>query len=158
LDELRKKGYIVLHDLIGDDFNVDHVAIGPGGVFAIETKTWRKPTDHDAQIDYDGTRVTVEGHDRNADPVGQAKALSDFIRDLLRKNCGRVTFVRSVVLFPGWYVNEPSPTPEVWVLNPTRFLGYVANEMERLRPDEIAFFSERLAVVSRDGRRRAREK
>jgi len=43
LEGLRGQGYAVFHDLVGDDFNVDHVIIGPAGAFTIETKTWSKP-------------------------------------------------------------------------------------------------------------------
>ena len=40
LDEYcRQRGYAVIHDLKADAFNVDHILIGQGGVFAIETKT-----------------------------------------------------------------------------------------------------------------------
>jgi hypothetical protein len=39
LERLREQRYQVFHDLVGDGFNVDHVLIGPAGVFTIETKT-----------------------------------------------------------------------------------------------------------------------
>src|ERR1700677_3526682 len=42
LDPLRKCGYEILHDVVGGNFNVDHVVIGPTGVFVIETKTRSK--------------------------------------------------------------------------------------------------------------------
>jgi hypothetical protein len=35
LERLRERGYTVFHDLIGSGFNVDHVLIGPAGVFTI---------------------------------------------------------------------------------------------------------------------------
>src|ERR1051326_331627 len=38
LEELRSNGYRPIHDIVGDGFNVDHVLVGPRGVFAIETK------------------------------------------------------------------------------------------------------------------------
>ncbi|HWM25732.1 MAG TPA: nuclease-related domain-containing protein [Chthoniobacterales bacterium] len=38
LDDLRGSGYRAFHDLVGDGFNIDHVVVGPAGVFAIETK------------------------------------------------------------------------------------------------------------------------
>jgi len=34
----------VLHDLIGERLNVDHVVIGERGVYMVETKTWRSET------------------------------------------------------------------------------------------------------------------
>ena len=38
LDELRSSGYRAFHDFVGDGYNIDHVVVGPAGVFAIETK------------------------------------------------------------------------------------------------------------------------
>jgi hypothetical protein len=43
LDDLTASGYVILHDrlLPGLRTNIDHVAIGPAGVFVIETKNLR---------------------------------------------------------------------------------------------------------------------
>lgn len=38
LNRLYAQGYDVFHDIDGGGFNIDHVAVGPAGVFAIETK------------------------------------------------------------------------------------------------------------------------
>src|SRR5438876_69039 len=38
LDELRSLGYRPFHDLLGTGYNIDHVIVGPAGVFVIETK------------------------------------------------------------------------------------------------------------------------
>lgn len=43
LNQLMHYGYYVFHDFPGDHFNIDHVVIGPAGVFAVETKTRSKP-------------------------------------------------------------------------------------------------------------------
>jgi len=42
LEELRSGGAIILHDIMADGFNVDHVVISPKGLFVIETKTRSK--------------------------------------------------------------------------------------------------------------------
>lgn len=39
LDRLERGGWRVLNDVFFDKVNVDHVAVGPGGVFAVETKS-----------------------------------------------------------------------------------------------------------------------
>lgn len=39
LDDLRGSGARVLHDLLADGFNLDHVVVSERGIFAIETKT-----------------------------------------------------------------------------------------------------------------------
>jgi hypothetical protein len=38
LDLLMMNGWQVFHDLPADGFNIDHVVVGSGGVFAVETK------------------------------------------------------------------------------------------------------------------------
>ena len=43
LDLLRDDGCRVLHDVVGDSFNVDHVVIAPQGIYTVETKTFSKP-------------------------------------------------------------------------------------------------------------------
>jgi hypothetical protein len=42
LDRLTRDGYVVLHDLAvpGSPANLDHLVIGPSGVFAIDSKQW----------------------------------------------------------------------------------------------------------------------
>ena len=42
LETFRAEGFDVMHDICEDGFNVDHVLIGPPGVFVVETKTHRK--------------------------------------------------------------------------------------------------------------------
>jgi Nuclease-related domain len=43
LDQLERRGWVVLHDLAipGSRANLDHLAIGPGGVFVIDSKQYR---------------------------------------------------------------------------------------------------------------------
>jgi hypothetical protein len=36
LEALWKSGYQVFHDIIGDGFNIDHVLIGPAGIFTVQ--------------------------------------------------------------------------------------------------------------------------
>jgi hypothetical protein len=42
LDRLTREGYVVFHDLAvpGSDANVDHLVIGPTGLFVIDSKQW----------------------------------------------------------------------------------------------------------------------
>ena len=53
LDALRDEDCYVTHDLTGDKFNVDHVVIGPHGIFTVETKTISKPLKGSAKVLYD---------------------------------------------------------------------------------------------------------
>lgn len=73
LERLREGGYHVFHDLVGDGFNVDHVAVGPAGVFSIETKTFSKPVRGDAKIHFDGQTILVNGITPERDPSFKPK-------------------------------------------------------------------------------------
>jgi hypothetical protein len=49
LRALERRGWVIVHDVDRSRGNVDHLAIGPRGVFAIETKTARRGPDELAQ-------------------------------------------------------------------------------------------------------------
>jgi hypothetical protein len=146
LDELRAIGFSVFHDIPGDGFNVDHVLIGPGGVFAIETKTWSKPAGRKAVIEYDGKQVVVDGMAPDRDPVTQAEASADHVRDTLQRMTNREVLVRPVVLFPGWWVNSKVRDARTWVLNPKALAGFLEKEPARLAREDVALFSDRLTI------------
>ena len=127
LEGLRENGYRVLHDIVGDGFNIDHVLIGPTGVYTVDTKTISKPTKGECKIVYDRESVSINGFTPNRDPIVGAKAQADWIKKkFLKEAIPRDLPVRPVVLYPGWFVVEPNGS-EVWVLNPDRFFGYVKN-------------------------------
>lgn len=108
LEELRLHGYKVFHDVVGDGFNLDHVVIGRAGVFAVETKTWSKPRRGEAGIAFDGTRLKVGDRKPDERVVIQARAQAAWLRELLNASTGRPFLVRSVVLFPGWFIEQSS--------------------------------------------------
>lgn len=49
LERLRESGYQIFHDVVGENFNLDHVNVGPGRSANIETKTRSKPTQGNAR-------------------------------------------------------------------------------------------------------------
>ena len=119
LDTLRDDRFRVLHDVQGVGFNVDHVLVGPQGVFTIETKTIRKPVSGMAQISYDGEHIRIGRFEPSRDPVVQARAEASWLRQLLQESTGKRFSVRPVVVFPGWFVEQPTGLdPLVWVLEP----------------------------------------
>ena len=53
-NSLTEAGYRVYHDLPAEGFNIDHVAVGRNGVFAMETKGRSKPAKGNVTVVYDG--------------------------------------------------------------------------------------------------------
>lgn len=140
-EHTRPLGYQVLHDLQGDGFNVDHVLVGPGGVFAVETKTISKPAKGQSSVTYDGETVTVNGFRPDRDPVVQAKACASWLRDIIGKSTGRSVAVRPIVLYPGWFVERMPQGAEVWVLNEKAAVSFLANTERRLPDEDVALIS-----------------
>jgi hypothetical protein len=78
LAELEAEGYVVLHDRRkpGSDGNIDHVIVGPTGVFVVETKSYTGP------LTVDGNDVYVGGR-RRTDIVHQARSEADVVEAIL---------------------------------------------------------------------------
>jgi Nuclease-related domain len=117
LERLRADGGQVFHDVPGDGFNLDHVVISTHGIYAIETKTWSKPWPN-AQVVVDGDTLTVAGQVPARNPMIQVTSAAKWLETLLRESTGKRFFVRGVVVFPGWFVEQRGPTGDVWVLEP----------------------------------------
>lgn len=142
LERLREQGYHVYHDVIGSGFNVDHVLIGPAGVFTIETKTWSKPVAGRAEVVFDGEKIAVGVAAPELDPIIQAKAQASWLRSLLAESTGRQFGVRPTILFPGWFIsNTEGSFKDVWVLEPKALPAFLANEPTRLSREDIKLAS-----------------
>lgn len=138
LERLREQGFNVFHDVVGKGFNVDHVLIGPPGVFTIETKTWSKPTNTRAEVVFDGDRLKIGSLEPDRDPIIQAKAQAGWLRSLLAESTGRTFDVRPAIVFPGWFIaNSAGSFKEVWVLEPKALPAFLSNEPVRLSSDDV---------------------
>ena len=142
LERLRESGYQVFHDLIGAGFNVDHVLIGPAGVFTVETKTWSKPQRGEARIKFDGEEITVAGREPERNPVVQARAQAGWLKGLLAESTGCQFEVFPVVVFPGWYIEQSNDSlKKIWVLEPKALAKFLGNKPQCLTPDEVKLAS-----------------
>jgi len=128
LDKLREHGYAVLHDIVGDGFNVDHVVLSYHGIFTIETKTVSKRDG--TKIDFDGDNIVIGGRVSGNDVIIQSEAEAKWLCNLLTATTGKRLPVKPVLVFPGWFV-EPMPKAikeRVWVLNPKSVPSFIKNE------------------------------
>ena len=105
--DLLPNGYVVFHDIQLEDgkkrFNVDHLLIGPNGVFAIETKNYSKPKRGDVKVTYDGKRVRWNGVAHKEDEARQAVAVAMAAKDFIFKETGLKVYVKPVLCAVGWY-------------------------------------------------------
>jgi hypothetical protein len=149
LERLREKGYRVFHDIVGDGFNIDHVLIGPTGIYSIETKTISKPAKGACEVSYDGEKISVNGFTPDRDPIVQAKAQANWLHAFVKEAIGNTLDVRPIVLYPGWYVKPQPKGVKVWVLNPDALPGFIRNEKTFLDAKDVQSIEYCLATYSR---------
>jgi hypothetical protein len=137
LDSFRLKGYGVLHDIAGDNFNIDHVVISPQGIFVIETKTARKVKGEHVGVEkgqlFIGSTTWGEG------PIIQSIAAGKWLGQLLKSSTGKDFPIRSVLVFPDWFV-EPIPSDlkkKLWILNPKALPSWIDGEPIRIQDEDV---------------------
>ncbi len=145
LEQLRERGHVVFHDIPGTEFNVDHVLIGPAGVFTVETKTYSKSLTRKSKVIFDGETILVDGHKPDRDVLGQANAQATWLSEVLRKSTGRHFHVRPVIVYPGWFVKQAgSRNKDIWVLNPKALPAFLDHEPSRLCSEDVSLVSSHL--------------
>lgn len=151
LEDLRRQGCHVLHDIPGHRGNIDHAVVALSGVYAVETKTYRKPVDRNEKARFDGRSLIINGMDRGAELLGQVSAERDELKRLVKELTGKDVPVRAVILLPGWYVDTAGPWRKsgIWVLHPGMLPAFLRNEPAVLRPDEVELIKSSLATYVR---------
>jgi hypothetical protein len=123
LNQLMRDGYYVYHDFPDGKFNIDHIIVGPSGVFAIETKARSKPASKDrkadAKVKYDGKCLRFP-NGTDVESLDQAKRQAEWLSKWLRSSTGEAVRVRPVVALPGWFV-ERTASGGIAVINPKNF-------------------------------------
>jgi hypothetical protein len=157
LEPLKARGYRVFHDVpCGDTnspFNIDHVVVGPGGVFAIETKTRRKGRARggfaEHEIIYDGSVLAYPwGEDRHG--LDQAQRQARWLADWLAQQLGLHAPVWPLLTFPGWMIIRRG-TGAVVVLNPKELPAAIeSRDATALDPQQIDLIARQLDARCRD--------
>lgn len=82
----------IFHDYVAGKDHIDHVAVTPSGIYAIETKFWS------GKVTLEDGRILVDGKLPARSPVGQALREADEIRNKLRA-MGWTGYITPVVAF-----------------------------------------------------------
>jgi hypothetical protein len=162
LSGLAAHGYQTFHDLPdttrdGKACNIDHVLVGPEGVFVIETKFRGKDSASRKRITVTPEALLVDGRPVQPDPREQARACADSVRRRLGARVGAELHVRPVVIMPSWYTENgfggAAPSDGCWVLNENA----LANTLKKARHERLAGPSLNQVVAELDAWSRQRE-
>lgn len=108
LSQLASLGYRVFHDFPADNFNINHIAVGPQGVFAVETKgraKKRKQENDNWKLKFDGKKIIFPGWSED-EPVKQAKRQSSWLAKWLENSTGEKYKTTPVLAIPGWWIDR----------------------------------------------------
>ena len=139
LDALKEKGFRIFHDIIGENFNIDHVIICSKGIFSIETKTISKPSKGKAEISYNGQTLLINNDKPERNPIVQAEAQARWLKNMLKESTGKIFNVQPIVVYPGWYVLDDANNLQhkVWVLNPKRLNYFIEDKKEIIQNKDL---------------------
>jgi len=128
LNQLMHEGYHVFHDFSFGTENVDHVLVGPGGIFSIETKYKRKDrrADDGQKVFFNGKRLRFGAYETSA-PLDQARHQSKRLLKIV-KHVANGRTVQPVVVYPGWFVEQEKGEVDVIVLNDQRLITWLAKQ------------------------------
>lgn len=158
LDKLPE-GYHVFHNfpvtpgIYGQD--LDHIVVGPTGVFVIETKMQRKRRARKNfavdKVFYDG-RQLIWPWAEDTHGLQQATNEAEWLTKWIRQMTGLDLAARPVLALPGWWVETRTPGP-VAVHNPKNLPSYILGKGTRtLDPQQIDLIARQLDSRCRDVR------
>lgn len=149
LEWFRTAGFFVFHDVPMEKANIDHVLIGPRGIYTIETKTLSKPANQPPRVTVTTDQVRVAGQPMSRNPIPQAKAQARWLHQLFNESRFK-GFVQPVVVFPGWFV-EPFDMKAVgvWVIEPKALDSFLARQAEVLSADQVSALASALSSYIR---------
>jgi hypothetical protein len=148
LEELRVDGYKPTHDIVGENFNIDHVLVGPGGVFAIETKF---RTGKGEVTFRNGEGLFVDGFPEEKDCLKQARGNAAAVAQIIEETCGKREWVTPLVVFVGdWRVKDDWHDTDTRVFTPDRLARYIRNQQPKLKRSEIELIASHLERSARD--------
>jgi len=124
------EGYVVLHDVACPYGNIDHVVVGPNGVFAVETKS------HAGRVKMADGKLLVNGELPEKDFIAQALRNALWLRYLLKEKLGLEIFVQAMVVFSRAFVESAPPVKRVTVTYAGRLSRLITQGKSKAIPVE----------------------
>jgi hypothetical protein len=151
--EVAGAGYASFHDVPKDGRgNIDHVVVGPGGVFVIETKLCSQqkppPKTKRNRLWFDGARtVFPSGH--RVDSAPQVERHVAVMAGWIRSIAADVP-VQALLVYPGWEVHQTQRCEGVKAMSANQLRHYFRDLPSMLKPEEMAAIRSMLDKRCRD--------
>lgn len=113
LNHIMREGFYVFHDFPEEHNNIDHVVVGPSGVFAVETKGRPKPDKGrgtvDAKVIYNGESLCFPDKANDTAAIHQARKQAATLSKWLSSAVGEPVKARPALALPGWFIDRKKP-------------------------------------------------
>ena len=149
LDRIRSKGFVAFHDLPGTgSSNVDHVVVGPSGIYAIETKA----RIGSGTISYgNDNELIFGGRINDGRSLRQARGSAQAVLSQLKNQLGWHCRVKPVLVLCGnWRVTQSSGDFAVDVMTAQHLESYFERQQPELTSKEIAHICSHLERSARN--------
>ena len=131
--EALPRGYHVFHDVpCGQAGGIDHLVVGPTGLFVVETKFWS------GAVRLEGGVIRVDGALPSRPPLHQVHATARALERSLEERLESVPPCVPVVCFASNTLEGGSCAAEdTWVCNASELSGLILSRAARVVPDDI---------------------
>jgi hypothetical protein len=152
LHEAALEGLRVFHDIqAGEDWNIDHVAVGSKGVFLMETKARTrlvgKKDEPGHHVKFDGTALEFPEEVDHA-AVAQARRNAGWLSNFLMQKTGESVPVDTIVVLPGWWV-EGGRAEGVKAMNCKYLTNYLRGQTDKISTIQVDRITEALDEKNR---------
>jgi hypothetical protein len=130
--EQLPEGYHAFHDVAFDGFNIDHIVVGPGGIFLVETKS------HRGKIDAKGDTLLLNGKPPMKDFLKQTWSQTFHLKEFLWKMTSKEWDVKPVLCFTNAYVAVRRPVKGIAINNIKYLNKYLSQQPPTLPPEDVA--------------------
>jgi|ERR1051325_3741938 hypothetical protein len=137
LDQLRRFGYRVFHDLRRDGYDLDHVIVGPTGVFAIETKL----RSGDPKIE--SPSLENGSKEKGSAESGCKNAFK--VNPIIKENCEFDGWVWPLMIIAGeWRVKNDLQSPGARLFAINKLVNHIVSQPSCLTSTEIKLIAAHL--------------
>lgn len=123
--------YNIINDLKTDFGNIDHVVVGPSGVYVLDTKNWRGTitADENGELLVNGTPT-----DKPAIRILTGRVMS--IKEKVKTLCGSDRYIQGVLVFPSARVDAKwGTTKAVHCIRDEKLYDYI---VENKKPNKLS--------------------
>ncbi|WP_273000884.1 nuclease-related domain-containing protein [Hydrogenibacillus schlegelii] len=134
--------YDVFHDLPCPVGNIDHIVVGPTGIFVIETKSHRG----EITVSSDGSLLR-DGRPLEKNVVSQVWRQTMWLKEILESRLGHSVFIHPFLVFVNGFVQVYRPVQGVTVLPGKWLAETITKKPSRLTEQQVSEIKQSLRAL-----------